>query len=153
MKMGKRERMNRKWLLLLLIPVAVILLVVIIFLLQRSKVEFHKDNGGTSVSIIGGVDGPTSIFIAGKIGGSDSENEEKTEEISSMQVELQIGDTVMTAALENNTATAELTELLSNGEIVMTASNYGGFEKVCSIGQSLSREDMQITTKPGDIML
>lgn len=35
----------------------------------------------------------------------------------------------------------------------MSASNYGGFEKVCSIGQSLTRDDKQISTEPGDIML
>lgn len=56
--------MNKKWLLLLLIPVAIFLIIVIIFLVQRSKVEFHEENGGTSVSIIGGADGPTSIFAA-----------------------------------------------------------------------------------------
>lgn len=145
--------MNKKWLLLLLIPVVVILIIVVIFLVQRSKVEFHEENGGTSISIIGGADGPTSIFIAGKIGGNDSENEVKTEEISKMQIEIQIGDTTMIAELENNDATTELIELLSDDEIVMSASNYGGFEKVCSIGQSLSRNDEQITTEPGDIML
>ena len=145
--------MKKKWLLLLLIPVAIILIIAIAFIIERSKVEFHEENGGTSVSIIGGADGPTSIFIAGKIGGSDSENEEKIEEISKVQIEIQIGDTVMIAELENNDATAELIELLSDDEIVMSASNYGGFEKVCSIGQSLSRADKQITTEPGDIML
>lgn len=145
--------MKKKWLLLLLIPVAIILIIAIAFIIERSKVEFHKENGGTSVSIIGGADGPTSIFLAGKIGGNDSENEEKTEEISKVQIEIQIGDTVMIAELENNDATAELTELLSDDEIVMSASNYGGFEKVCSIGQRLSRDDEQITTEPGDIML
>lgn len=145
--------MNKKWLLLLLLPVVVILIIVIIFLVQRTKVEFHEENDGTSISVIGGADGPTSIFIAGKIGGNNSENEEKVEEIGKMQVEIQIGDTTMIAELENNDATAELIELLSDDEIVMSASNYGGFEKVCSIGQSLSRDDEQITTEPGDIML
>ena len=47
----------------------------------------------------------------------------------------------------------ELIEILREGELKMSASNYGGFEKVCTIGQSISRDDKQITTKPGDIML
>lgn len=145
--------MNKKRLLLWLIPLIIILIIVIIFLVQHSKVEFYEENGGTSVSIIGEADGPTSVFIAGKIDGSDSNNEEKTEENSKMQIEIQIGDTTMIAELENNDATKELTELLSDDEIVMSASNYGGFEKVCSIGQSLSRDDEKITTEPGDIML
>ena len=32
-------------------------------------------------------------------------------------------------------------------------SMYGGFEQVGSIGQSLPRNDKQITTEPGDIVL
>lgn len=70
-----------------------------------------------------------------------------------IQIEIQIGDAIMIAELENNDATAELIGLLSSDEIVMSASNYGGFEKMCSIGQSLPRDDEQITTEPGDIML
>lgn len=145
--------MNKKRLLLLLIPVVVVLVIAIIFLIFQVKVDFHDDKVASSISIIGGADGPTSVFIAGKIGGSDSDNEEKTEEVSKMQIEIQIGDTVMIAELENNAATASLTEILSDGDLVMSASNYGGFEKVCGIGQNLSRDDKQITTKPGDIML
>ena len=153
--------MNNKWLLLLLIPVVIILVIVIIFLVERSKVDFHEEDGGTSISIIGGADGPTSIFIAGKIGGNDSESNIEAEETgkvqteiqTGIQIEIQIGDATMIAELNNNEATSELIGLLSSDKIVMSASNYGGFEKVCSIGQSLPRNDEQITTKPGDIML
>ena len=152
--------MNNKWLLLLLIPVVIILVIVIIFLVERSKVDFHEEDG-TSISIIGGADGPTSIFIAGKIGGNDLESNIEAEETdkvqteiqTGIQIEIQIGDATMIAELNNNEATSELIGLLSSDEIVMSASNYGGFEKVCSIGQSLPRNDEQITTKPGDIML
>lgn len=152
--------MNNKWLLLLLIPVVIILVIVIIFLVERSKVDFHEEDG-TSISIIGGADGPTSIFIAGKIGGNDSESNIEAEETgkvqtgiqTGIQIEIQIGDATMIAELNNNEATSELIGLLSSDEIVMSASNYGGFEKVCSIGQRLPRNDEQITTKPGDIML
>ena len=145
--------MKKKWFLLLLIPVVILLVIVIIFLVQRSKVEFYDENDGNSVSIIGGADGPTSVFLAGKIEGNDSEREETSEEINKMQIQIQIGDTIMVAELANNDAADELIELLEAGEISMSASNYGGFEKVCSIGQSISRNDEQITTEPGDIML
>lgn len=145
--------MSKKWLWLLLIPVVIVLVIAIIFLIFRVKVDFHDDKVASSVSIIGGADGPTSVFIAGKIGDKNSENDNDTEEIGKMQIEIQIGDNTMIAELENNDATAELIEILSADEIVMSASNYGGFEKVCSIGQSLSRSDEQITTEPGDIML
>lgn len=148
--------MNKKWLLLLLIPIVILLVIGIIFMTERSKVEFHETDNGTSVSIIGGADGPTSIFVAGKIGGDDSDtdvNAESSQEVEIMQIEIQIGDKTMYAELENNDTTTELVELLEADELVMSASNYGGFEKVCSIGQSITRNDEQITTAPGDIML
>lgn len=148
--------MNKKWLLLLLIPIAILLVIGIIFMTERSKVEFYETENGTSVSIIGGADGPTSIFVAGKIGGDDSDadvNAESSQEVEIMQIEIQIGDKTMYAELENNDTTTELVELLEADELVMSASNYGGFEKVCSIGQSITRDDGQITTTPGDIML
>lgn len=145
--------MKKKWLLLLLIPVIMLLAIVIIFFVERSHVEFSETDGGTAISIIGGADGPTSVFIAGKVGGNENGSEDSMQEIKNMQIEIQIGDAVMTAELENNIATEELVEILSDDEIVMSASNYGGFEKVCSIGQSITRADEQITTEPGDIML
>lgn len=145
--------MKKKWLLLLLIPVIMLLAIVIIFLVERSHVEFYETDGGTAISIIGGADGPTSVFIAGKVGGNENGSEDSMQEIKNMQIEIQIGDAVMTGELVDNIATEELIELLEGGEIVMSASNYGGFEKVCRIGQSISSDDTQITTKPGDIML
>ena len=140
--------MSKKWLLLLLIPIAILLVIGIIFMTERSKVEFYETENGTSVSIIGGADGPTSIFVAGKIGGDDSDadvNAESSQEVEIMQIEIQIGDKTMYAELENNDTTTELVELLEADELVMSASNYGGFEKVCSIGQSITRDDEQIT--------
>lgn len=145
--------MKKKWILFLLIPVTIILSVVVIFLVEHSRVELYESEDGTAFSIIGGADGPTSIFIAEKVGENENNNENILQETEHMQIEIQIGDAVMTAELENNVATKELIELLESGEIVMSASNYGGFEKVCSIGKSISRADEQITTEPGDIML
>lgn len=138
--------MNKK-LLWVIMPVFIVLVIVIIFIGYRSKAAY-------SISVIGGADGPTAIFVAGKLGGTDSNMENNTvKEQSEMKIEIQIGDTVKTAELENNASTEELAAILSAGELKMSASNYGGFEKVCTIGQSITRDDKQITTKPGDIML
>ena len=40
-----------------------------------------------------------------------------------------------------------------NGAIEVFASRYGGFEQVGSLPQSFSRNDVQTTTQPGDIVL
>lgn len=43
-----------------------------VFIYERTQVSIHTDENGNSVAIIGGADGPTSVFIAGKIGGEDT---------------------------------------------------------------------------------
>lgn len=55
-----------------------ILAILGIFIYERAHVSFY-DDGARSVSIIGGADGPTSVFIAGKLGGEEQESEEGEE--------------------------------------------------------------------------
>lgn len=43
-----------------------------IFLYERTHVSLLHNEEGTSISIIGGADGPTSVFLAGKLGGNDN---------------------------------------------------------------------------------
>ena len=56
----------------LIIVVIVLLTAVGVFIYERAHVSFYSDENGTTVSIIGGADGPTSVFIAGKLGGEDT---------------------------------------------------------------------------------
>ncbi len=96
-----------------------------------------------------------AIFIAGKVGGDNqepSEFEEGTDEMNTV-VEISVGDSTLEMILEENESTKELLELLKEGDIIMSASNYGGFEKVCKLGTSIASNDEQITTKAGDVML
>ena len=58
--------------IVLLIVITVLLVVAGIFIYEMAHASFIQDVNGTSVSIIGGADGPTSVFIAGKIGGEDT---------------------------------------------------------------------------------
>ncbi len=66
---------------------------------------------------------------------------------------LQIGNTVWTAALEDNPSVTAWRELLAKGPLTVDMSDYGGFEKVGSIGTALTQTNRQITAKPGDIIL
>lgn len=50
----------------------VLILVAGIFIYKRVHVELYTDENGQAVSIIGGADGPTSVFIAGKLGGTEN---------------------------------------------------------------------------------
>jgi len=73
-----------------------------------------------------------------------------TEEAASMI--LMIGDTEVPVTWEDNASVEELKTLAGNG-LMISLSMYGGFEQVGSIGQSIARDDEQITTSSGDIVL
>ena len=77
-------------------------------------------------------------------------NENKVE---NMEVYIKVNDRVLSVELEENLATKELKNRIENGDIVVKTSEYGGFEKVGSLGFSLPREDKNITTSAGDIVL
>ena len=70
-----------------------------------------------------------------------------------MKMYVQIGNVTFTATLEDNDATRELTEMMSQGPVSIDMSDYGSFEKVGSLGRSLTTDNHQTTTTAGDIVL
>ena len=66
---------------------------------------------------------------------------------------LSIDGTPVTVQWEDNETVSELLTAAQNGAIEVSASRYGGFEQVGSLPQSFSRNDVQTTTQPGDIVL
>ena len=73
------------------------------------------------------------------------------EEITKMFIT--VNGNKLEVTLESNVAVTALAELLKQGDIVYTADDYGGFEKVGSLGHSLPRSDKQIKTEAGDVVL
>lgn len=63
------------------------------------------------------------------------------------------GDHVLSATFADNSSAAEFQALLAQGPLTIEMEDYGGFEKVGPLGTSLTRNDAQITTEPGDIIL
>ncbi len=59
------------------------------------------------------------------------------------------------ATLADTPAAAELAQLLrrAGGELTISMSEYGGWEKVGSLGQALTRQDTPTTAQPGDFVL
>lgn len=66
---------------------------------------------------------------------------------------LKVNNSTMKVKLSDNAATKALVERLKEGTITYNAYDYGGFEKVGTLGFSLPSNDTYITTEPGDIML
>ena len=63
---------------------------------------------------------------------------------------LKIAGSEVPVMWEENPSVEALREILP---LTIQMSMYGGFEQVGSIGQSITRNDTQITTAPGDIVL
>ena len=62
------------------------------------------------------------------------------------------GKVLKILAAENSSADAFL-DLLKSGDVTVEMHDYGSFEKVGSLGITLPRNDEQITTEPGDVIL
>lgn len=77
----------------------------------------------------------------------------QTEEVQADMLNIQIGNRVLSAKLDDNTSVDALKELLAEEPLTIEMSDYGSFEKVGPIGERLPSDDEQITTSPGDIML
>ena len=77
-------------------------------------------------------------------------NEIKKKEEQNMV--MKIDDTSVDVTWEDNDSIKELNKLAESG-LSISMSMYGGFEQVGSIGQSISRNDVQMTTQSGDIVL
>lgn len=82
---------------------------------------------------------------------SMSESEE-TEVEDTQTLKMTIENTVVDVIWEENASVEELKELAVSG-LTVPMSMYGGFEQVGPIGQSIARDDEQIATAPGDIVL
>lgn len=57
------------------------------------------------------------------------------------------------ATFADNQGAEALADLLTDGPLTLSLEDYGGFEKVGSLGQSLPTSNTHITTQSGDIML
>jgi len=86
---------------------------------------------------------------------TEQQPDQRTEQAQedNMTLRMSIGGTPVEVAWEDNEAVEALRELCKDQALTIDMSMYGGFEQVGSIGTSLPQDDVQTTTKAGDIML
>ena len=77
----------------------------------------------------------------------------KGQNVGDKMLQMKIGDTVVAVRWEDAAAVHALKELCANAPLTIRMSLYGGFEQVGPVGRNLPRDDRQITTVPGDIVL
>ena len=80
-------------------------------------------------------------------------SKEEEEPMVGKNLNMTIGDTAVTVEWEDNESVSALRELVLDEPYAIDMSMYGGFEQVGALGTSLPRNDVQITTESGDIVL
>ena len=81
------------------------------------------------------------------------EEPKEEEPLKQAQFYIIVGKTAFTADFADSSSAGAFRKLLAQGDLTINMSDYGSFEKVGSIGQSLPREDTQISTTTGDVIL
>ena len=84
---------------------------------------------------------------------AETDIQNNTEENKVANMNVQVGDVVFSATLEENEAVSALVEMMREGLVVIQMSDYSGFEKVGPLGTSLPVNNSQTTTQAGDIVL
>ncbi|MCD8037437.1 MAG: hypothetical protein LUE88_08715 [Clostridiales bacterium] len=72
---------------------------------------------------------------------------------SESEILLTINGTELVVSWEDNESVEEILKLIEEGNITIITSQYGGFEQVGSLPESITRNDVQMTTTAGDIVL
>lgn len=116
---------------------------------RRSKEAAQKlfDIGYTNIYEFGGIIDWTGDIVKT----NRDDNLSKTEPTPVLVI--QIGEKTLYASLENNSSAEALVQKLNPIPLTLEMEDYGGFEKVGTLPWSLPRNDVQMTTAPGDIIL
>ena len=87
--------------------------------------------------------------------GFNQTSTKKGEAAMKIQIEIksESGNHTLTAPLTDNSSATAFYELLKKKPVTVDMHDYGSFEKVGSLGTTLPRNDTQITTSAGDIIL
>ena len=173
--------MNKKIIIYIVIAILVLALIIaaIFINIQKSDVkELEKnqdysstENEGNAIEQVEDIDNSiqeqvtdTNISTQRQVIDSEALKQEKVTDAEASikrqgkeekidMIKIKVNNNVLEVKLEDNEATKSLVERLKNGDISVKANEYGGFEKVGNLGFSLPRNDTNITTSAGDIVL
>ncbi len=69
------------------------------------------------------------------------------------EMKIQVGDTIFTATLAENSSVDALKELMADGPLTLNMSDYAGMEKGADLGVTLPQNNEQMNAQAGDIIL
>lgn len=123
------------------------------WLFEQSKTsEKRKEektvNGTSDTNNINNANEINSVDEINKVNGMNSAND-----LNNDNLKLLIDDVEVNVEWEDNDSVKAIKEIVKNGSLTITTHQYGGFEQVGEIGQSIVSNNVQMTTEPGDIVL
>lgn len=83
----------------------------------------------------------------------EAATEGSEQEETELKLHLQVGETVFTATLAENSSVDALKELMDNGTLTLHMSDYAGMEKGADLGVTLPENNEPMDTQAGDIIL
>ena len=84
---------------------------------------------------------------------AESARESTQQEETGMKMKVQVGDTVFTATLAEDSSVDALKELMADGSLTLNMSDYANMEKGADLGVTLPQNNEQMNTQTGDIIL
>ena len=125
---------------------------------QQLDIILNNYLGQTITQGIPGFDGSSAVTTRAQVAAvlqrlSDTQPGTSPSEGEETMLHITVNGTALTATLANNSSAEAFRELLANGPCTIQMSDYGNFEKVGPLGQSLPTNNQQITTEAGDIIL
>ncbi len=126
------------------------ILMIIIFIAIGIIVMFNR-NDNNEISNMLNINDTENINNIKK-NNTITESEEQAD-METNKIKLIINDNALTATLENNSSTRELLNRLAKSDITIEMSDYGNMEKVGLLDFNLPRNDENISTNAGDLIL
>ena len=84
---------------------------------------------------------------------AETAEENAQQEETEMKMKVQVGDTIFTATLAENSSVDALKELMADGSLTLHMSDYANMEKGADLGTTLPQNNEQMNTQAGDIIL
>ena len=108
--------------------IVLIVFVIILLILKNDNKEINNNTEIVNTNTVQNTDISNNTIIENRV----------DEEMDTVYIK--VNNKVLNIELEDNSATKELRERLKNGDVIVNAHEYGGFEKVGDLGFSLPRE-------------
>lgn len=130
----------------ILMPCVLIVIIVMAIIIFRILKENKKvDNNYNEMNNISAIETQSNTI--------ENINIDSKEEKIMNEFIIEVNNKKLVVKVEDNSSSKALLEKLKEGDITINAQDYGNFEKVGELEFKLPRNDKQITTKPGDVIL